>query len=260
MEYIKNLIHNLIETETSCTPLLQQINEAMLTRYKLLVDGWIEVIPKEVEIFYVNQQAKTPYVDTNMHCMLDARARTDIWNLQSNRFGQLYFHIRSYRGIEICLSDGDNYALCCVLKAAEVNGVDIWNPTKVYDAVFERICEHEGLLPDMFGRIRITARINQVDSVAVLLPREQAIENESVYHLPRKGLRRKDDNVWLPLRSLIDIWNPQLQMGNVQRINLYMKMHPRENVVDVMRRQKFQYVPAEIKIQYKLGYKVKLYD
>ena len=49
-------------------------------------------------------------------------------------------------------------------------------------------------------------------------------------------------------------------MGNVQKINLYMAAHPEENVLDVLRRNQFRYIPAEIKARYKIDRKTKLYD
>ena len=59
----------------------------------------------------MNRKAKHPYVDSNMHCMLDPKTDAEIWQMQSGRFGQLYFHRKGLGGVDVCLSDSDHFAL-----------------------------------------------------------------------------------------------------------------------------------------------------
>ena len=99
MENIKKMVHALLETTGSHAPLLQQINEALLKDYQLNISSGLQILPKEVEIYYVNRKAKHPYVDSNMHCMLDPKTDAEIWQMQSGRFGQLYFHRKGLGGV-----------------------------------------------------------------------------------------------------------------------------------------------------------------
>ncbi|MDO4162783.1 MAG: hypothetical protein Q4D56_00145 [Bacteroides sp.] len=252
------LVHELLETVEVPTACLQRINESLLKDYKLSFGGFLTVYPKEVEAYYVNRLAKRPFVDENAQCMLDPKTNDEIRELQSGRFGKLYMHRKGLGGMDICLSDSDSYVLCCTIKAAEVNGEECWSPLKVRNAVLDAILTHDGLLPDRENRLKLMDRINGKNAVSVLNPRETPLTGE-VYHQRRRGLRRRDKMALLPLRSFMDLWNKNLQMGNVQKINLYMSIHPGEDVLDVLRRNQFRYIPAEIRARYKIDRKVKLY-
>lgn len=259
MENIKKMLHVLLETTGSHAPLLQQINEALLKDYQLNISSGLQILPKEVEIYYVNRKAKHPYVDSNMHCMLDPKTDAEIWQMQSGRFGQLYFHRKGLGGVDVCLSDSDHFALCCTIKAAEINGEECWSSLKVRNVILEKICAEEGVLPDVQNKQKMMNRMNEKKSLSVLAPREYPITGY-VYHLHRRGLRRRDRNVLLPLRSFVDLWNKKLVMGNVQKLNLYMNAHPQANILEVLREHNFRYIPFEVKIRYNMDRKVKLYD
>lgn len=256
MEQLKKLVHDLSRDNTGRNDqirLLQQINEVMLKRYRLSIGDHLSIQPLEVEIFYVNQNGNPPYVDTNMHCMIDPKMQAELWDLQSARFGQLYYHLKGAGGIDVCLSDSPGYALCCTLKSARINGKDIWRQSKVRDAIMEHICEHEG--PD--DRETVIRRINSVHSMPVLSCRENPVAEGHVYHIKRH-LRRSDKNSSLLLRSFMDIWNRDMPITTVKRINLYMQAHPAENVLDVMRAQGFRSIPAEIRMRYGIGRSARL--
>ena len=104
MEELKKCVHDLLNAKSNHLPLLQHINELLLRDYYLSFGGYLTLIPKEVEIYYVNRKATPPFVDTNMQCMVDSKTNDEIWKLQSGRFGQLYFHQKGSGGIDICLS------------------------------------------------------------------------------------------------------------------------------------------------------------
>lgn len=139
MEELKKCVHDLLNVKSNHLPLLQHVNELLLRDYYLSLGGYLTLIPKEVEIYYVNRKATPPFVDTNMQCMVDPKTNDEIWNLQSGRFGQLYFHQKGSGGIDVCLSDSHDYALCCSIKAAEVNGEECWSPLKVRNRLVEII-------------------------------------------------------------------------------------------------------------------------
>ncbi len=166
MENIKKMVHALLETTGSHAPLLQQINEALLKDYQLNISSGLQILPKEVEIYYVNRKAKHPYVDSNMHCMLDPKTDAEIWQMQSGRFGQLYFHRKGLGGVDVCLSDSDHFALCCTIKAAEINGEECWSPLKVRNVILEKICAEEGVLPDVQNKQKMMNRMNEKKSLS----------------------------------------------------------------------------------------------
>lgn len=132
-------------------------------------------------------------------------------------------HRKGLGGVDICLSDRGDYALCCTIKAAEINGVTYWSPLRVRNVLLDACCRSVGSEPTKENRQQWADRLNALDSPVALLPREHPIEGD-VYHLRRKGLRRRDNNVRLPLRSFMDLWNKLLPMSNVQKILLYMNL------------------------------------
>jgi hypothetical protein len=254
-EGIIELVHALLNTKDNQISLLQQINDELLSKYQLSYGNYLKIYPKDVEIYYVNKGSNNPFVDTNMHCMLDPKTNTEIWGLQSNRFGKLYIHRKGMGGVDVCLSDSNDYALCCSIKSAEVNGEDIWSGIKIRDIILKVICENNHL-SDKMEALNL---LNSNKSSQVLSLRQQPSE-EYIYHIRRSSLRRRDKYVLSPLRSLSDLWSKKLVINNVQKVNLYMKAHPDENVLDVLREHGFRYIPLEIKIRYKIDRKAKLYE
>ena len=106
-------------------PLLQGINEQVLKHYCISSGGYLKLIPKDVEIYYVNRMANPPYMDTNMQCMMGSKNNDGIWKLQSGRFGQLYFHQKGTGGVDICLSDSPDYALYCSILHSITFGIPL---------------------------------------------------------------------------------------------------------------------------------------
>lgn len=255
MEELKKSVHRLLETKSEHLALLQGINEAVLRNYYLKLGDYLTIIPKDVEVYYVNLNAPSPYVDTNMQCMADPKTNDAIRALQSGRFGQLYIHLRGSGGIDICLSDSPDYALCCTLKAAEINGEECWSMLKVRNRLVDIMCRHDGFA----DKAEVTDWVNRVHSLPMLFRREHPVEGE-VYHLRRKGLRHRDKNVLLPLRSFIELWNKGLAINNVQKLMIYLNLHPEADVLEVLRAHQFRYIPSEIRIRYKLDKHVKLYE
>lgn len=255
MEELKKCVHDLLNAKGNHLPFLQHINELVLRDYYISFGGYLELLPKDVEIYYVNRKVTPPFVDTNMHCMIDPKTNDEIWGLQSGRFGQLYFHRKGSGGIDICLSENNDYALCCTIKAAEINGEECWSALKVRNRLVEIICQHENL-PD---RQKVMEWTNRIHSLPMLYRRE-APQGGEFYHLRRKGLRRRDKNALLPLRSFMDLWNKKLAINNVQKLTIYLNQHPEADVLAVLREHQFRYIPAEIRIRYKLEKNVKLYE
>lgn len=255
MEELKKSVYGLLSAKGNHLPLLQHINELILKDYCISSGGYLMLFPKDVEIYYVNRAANPPFVDTNMQCMVDPKTNDEIWKLQSNRFGQLYFHQKGSGGIDICLSESSDYALCCSIKAAEVNGEECWSALKVRNRLVDIICQHEGLE----DKQQVMDWMNRIHSLPMLRRRETSQEGE-FFHVRRKNLRRHDKHVLLPLRSFMDLWNKGLVINNVQKMMIYLNQHPDADILKVLREQNFRYIPQEIRIRYKLDKKVKLYE
>ena len=81
---------------------------------KLINDCRIEVFGVIIEPLWVEAYCydETHFPDYNTH-----RSRK-----QKNRFGQLYFHERGYGGVDICLSNSEDFCLSFLLKATLANG------------------------------------------------------------------------------------------------------------------------------------------
>lgn len=81
---------------------------------KLINDCRIEVFGVTIEPLWVEAYCydETHFPDYNTH-----RSRK-----QKNRFGQMYFHERGYGGVDICLSNSEDFCLSFLLKATLTNG------------------------------------------------------------------------------------------------------------------------------------------
>lgn len=255
MDKLKENVHKLLATKADHLTCLQRINELVLSEYCISLGGYLTLFPKDVEIYYVNRHAVPPFVDANMQCMTDPKTNDEIWKLQSGRFGQLYFHQKGAGGVDVCLSDDEGYALCCTIRAAVINGEEYWSPLKVRNRLVEIVCQQEGLS----DKAEVIGWMNRVHSLPMLRRRETPAEGD-FYHLRRKNLRHRDKHVLMPLRSLMDLWNKGLAINNVQKLMIYLNLHPEANVLDVLREHQFRYIPLEIRIRYKLDKKVKLYE
>ena len=259
MDKLKKQIDDLLQAAHLPLTELQGINESILKSYKLSIGNFLEIYPKEVEIYYVNPKGKFAYTDCNAQCLLDPRTNDEIWTLQSNRFGKLYIHRKGLGGMDICLSSSEEYVLCCTIKAAIINGKEYWSQLNVRNAVLDILCTEEGVEANKENRARWMERLNESEAITLLSKRENA-EEGIVYHLRRHGLRRRDKMFQLPLRSIMDIWNKKFLMNNVQKVNLYMNYHPNENILEVLQKSGFRYIPTEIRTRYNIDKKTKLYE
>lgn len=251
------LVRTLLDEQCDHLQSLQNINAAMLNLYKLNIAECIEIIPLEVEICYVNSDAQPAYIDTNAHCMLDPKSDQAIRAMQSGRFGRLYCHRKGYGGVDVCLSESESYVLCCTIKAALVNGEQVWSAANIRHIIAQKVCQKEGVVADAINMPKVTDRLNRPDAANVLNPRKDPTDN-CVYHIVRSGLRHRDSCSALPLRSFCDVWNKKLPLQLPQRINIYMAAHPDQDVVEVMRANNIRTIPYEIRIKYHIDRNTKL--
>lgn len=107
---LKEMVCNLkAETdEKNIIKLLREIEKKLITEYVIEAEDLI-IEPLWVEAYYFN---KNVFSDCNTH----------LSEKQKNRFGQLYFHEKGWGGVDVCLSDSEDYYLSFLLKRTLING------------------------------------------------------------------------------------------------------------------------------------------
>lgn len=139
MERLKTLVSKLEklekDDEKKTVIILKQINEQLLTEYVIKVDDII-IEPLLVEAYYYHPGK---FEDFNTHGYGDERCR----KMQSNRFGQLYFHRKGYGGLDLCLSMGDDYCLSFLIKNSLVSHVGFCTQTKLSEQLTKKKTREE---------------------------------------------------------------------------------------------------------------------
>lgn len=139
MERLKTLVSNLEKLgendKDDAVIILKQINEQLLTEYVIKVDDVI-IEPLLVEAYYYHPGK---FEDKNTHGYRNERCR----KMQSNRFGQLYFHRKGYGGLDLCLSMGDDYCLSFLIKNSLVSHVGFCTQTKLSEQLTKKRTREE---------------------------------------------------------------------------------------------------------------------
>lgn len=139
MENLKPLVRMLEKLEKGnkekAIPILQQINQQLLTEYVIKVDDVI-IEPLLVEAYYYHPGK---FEDKNTHGYRNEGCR----KMQSNRFGQLYFHRKGYGGLDLCLSMGDDYCLSFLIKNSLVSHVGFCTQTKLSEQLTKKKTREE---------------------------------------------------------------------------------------------------------------------
>lgn len=109
---LKSLVSDLEKatTEQGRIELLQKINEKLLTEYAIKV-GSLTIVPLWVEAYYYHEKK---FPDVTTHCRPN----------QKNHYEMLYQHAKTEinGGIDLCLSDKDDYYLSFLIKYALIDG------------------------------------------------------------------------------------------------------------------------------------------
>lgn len=170
MDKIRKRVHELIKIRDrqEIVKYLQEIEKFILCNYQMRVFDRI-VQMKEIEIYYKNEGIG--YIDTTMH----GRER------QKNYFNNLYLH---GAGIDICLSDSNDYYLSILVRGGVVVGKEdcrTCSPILLYDAV-------------------IPKKANVDNQPPVLEPLETP-NNEDVFYAVRYGVRNMTEIQGVPVRQ-----------------------------------------------------------
>ena len=138
---------------------LKEIEAKLLTEYVIEAEGLI-IEPLWVEAYYFN---KNVFSDCNTH----------LSEKQKNRFGQLYFHEKGWGGVDICLSDSEDYYLSFLLKRTLING-EFVKQTEVNKTL------------EKYGKSK-----EQLENVkGVLVRREAKKDDKDVEYTARVGLAK----------------------------------------------------------------------
>lgn len=170
MNNIRDRVHELIKItdRQEIVKFLQNLEKYILCNYQMRVFDNI-VLMKELEIYYKNEGIG--YIDTTMH----GRER------QKNNFNNLYLH---GAGIDICLSDSNDYYLSILVRGGVVAGKEdcrTCSPILLYDAV-------------------IPKKANVDNQPPVLEPLETP-NNEDVFYAVRYGVRNMTEIQGVPVRQ-----------------------------------------------------------
>lgn len=170
MNNIRDRVHKLIKItdRQEIVKYLQILEKYILCNYQMRVFDNI-VLMKEIEIYYKNEGIG--YIDTTMH----GRER------QKNNFNNLYLH---GAGIDICLSDSNEYYLSILVRGGVVVGKEdcrTCSPILLYDAV-------------------IPKKANVDNQPPVLEPLETP-NNEDILYAVRYGVRNMTEIRGIPVRQ-----------------------------------------------------------
>lgn len=166
MNNLKERVHELIKINDreEIVKCLQSLERYILCNYQMCVFEHV-VQMKEIEIYYRNEGVG--YIDTTMH----GRDR------QKNNFNNLYLH---GAGIDICLSDSEDFYLSILIRDGYVVGQDYKHgPILLYDAVIPKKANVDNQPPilepletpnneDVFYAVRYGVRnMTEIDGVSV---------------------------------------------------------------------------------------------
>nr|WP_321521014.1 hypothetical protein [uncultured Macellibacteroides sp.] len=203
MNKIKVLIEQLkIKTNKEHQiKILQNINTLLLTRYKLKIDENFIIHPIQVEGYYYDDRH---FKDDTVHKS----------ELQKNKFGKLYFHRKGKNksskilftrsGIDICLSDNDNYFYSALIRSARINNEEsiIDGPQRLAQRIYRYICKNDNLSSLSIGN---NSSLSEFEKNNVVLVNSETREIPILIHSSRIGLKKGSDYSALKLRSLTEL-------------------------------------------------------
>ena len=149
---------------------LQKIGAEFLKKYEIRI-GNITIEPLRVEPYLFKEDA---FEDKFTHYIVKDDKQKYYGPQQRNRFGKLYIH-SGYSGVDIVLSDNDNYAFSLLIKNSRIliNG-NVEYPFLKQDGVAE-VLKDNGIA---------------VDYDEIVLCKKETPSNSIVFRTIRNGLRK----------------------------------------------------------------------
>lgn len=189
--------------------LLQAINKCFLSEYMLEIDENFKLYPIEVEAYYYQENN---FPDTCVHK----------YQWQQNRFGKLYFHRAGNKtdasflfdggGVDVCLSDSDNFFLGILIRGAWINQEEkpVCTPGVLTRRVIFHICNDDSI-KKITGKEANAIRELEENSQIIQLAYDDRRNKESyLMHSTRFGINPDNHPEYASykLRSLIELNAP----------------------------------------------------
>lgn len=149
-------------------PILQKIGAELLTKYEIRI-GNITIEPLRVEAYLFKE---TVFEDKFIH-HIKKNKQSYYGPQQRNKFGKLYIH-SGYTGVDIVLSNDDNYAFSFLIKNSRV---------LISNNVTYPFLKQNGVAKVLKGRGI------PVDYGEIVLYKKEAPSNSTVFRTIRNGLR-----------------------------------------------------------------------
>lgn len=150
-------------------PMLQKIGAELLTKYEIRI-GNITIEPLRVEPYLFKQEA---FEDKFIHSIIKDNKMRYYGPQQRNRFGKLYIH-SGYSGVDIVLSDNDDYAFSFLIKNSRIliNGSVAYPFLKQYGVA--EVLKNNGIATDYDE---------------IVLCKKETSNNNIVFRTIRNGLK-----------------------------------------------------------------------
>ena len=163
--------------------ILQEIGAELVNEYIIKV-GALTIEPLLVEAYYYHQDK---FPDLSVHAARkNGKIAQQAHERQQKNLNKLYVHCPNGSGIDVCLTDSDEYYLSFLIKNAIVN-----NQWKTQLEIADELCGQCGRCKEVRDCI--------YNNDHVLYKRDQS-QNSKVIYLPRKGI--SGDFACLPLAAL----------------------------------------------------------
>lgn len=211
--------------------ILQEVNTLLLTQYMLKIDDDFILYPIEVEVYYYNLHFK----DDTVHSS----------ELQKNRFGKFYFHRKgqskdnkilfSRSGIDICLSDSNEYFFGILIRSARINNEEgiINGPQLLAQRVYRHICEDINL--ETLSEQNRSTLVAYEDENMVLASSPVSRNVKLLIHSSRIGLNKESTFCTVNLRSLSDLSISKQKEKDVLEYIKYNNIEPTsENIRKIL--------------------------
>ena len=217
---------------------LQKINKLFLTEYMLKIDDDFVLYPIEVEAYYYHENN---FPDTCVHK----------YQWQQNRFGKLYFHragkntdaafLYDGGGIDVCLSNSNDFFLGILIRGAWINQEDIpiCTPGILTRRVVSHICKN-----DVIVKITDTERakiqeLEENNQIVQLATNDKRIKDSTLFQSTRFGIKPENHPEYASykLRSLIELNEPNHPFRAKEKVVLdHMRDHKKEPSADNVRK------------------------
>lgn len=202
MKDIKLLVNQLSihDNRQEQVKILQEINTLLLTQYMLKINDDFIIYSIEIEAYFYSSL----FPDDTVHKS----------ELQRNRFGKFYFHRKgqdrdnkilfSRSGVDICLSESDEYFFGVLIRSARVNDEEnvINGPQLLAQKIYRYLCRDENLTS--LSKENRSMLMN-FEKMSIVLNRSTVQSVPLLIHSSRIGLNNKSPYSNLQLRSLTDL-------------------------------------------------------